>query len=269
MSRLSEFKDKINPKQGTIEFNISNENLFSDNSQTKIIDEVLVHDTKFALHRTKDMMLIFSHTSPDHGRRLSKLNLDDVGNAQRYSITFTWSDDKVILYIGAFGVESRGLIIGDFEKINSITAEQMTSTFSYEIFDFLQNNNFADISTDELKEVFSQHDDIIKLDESDESPLICAKYFDEYYIFAEAQPTIATKTILIMSARKIPNKFIDTLSEKNFATIISSFHEKVAENFTWKTKILDDVDHKKELAIIAFSSVIYEHKYRNFLREYS
>ncbi len=269
MLKPFKFNDKINPKQGTIDIT-THYNFFAVDSRIIIIDKFKIQDTVFALYRTTDMMLIFSHTSPNHGQRLSKLNLHDVGNAQKYKVTITWSDDTVILYMGALGVKSGKLIIGDFEKINSITTEQMTSTFSYEISDYLQTYNFTNISTDEIKEVFSQHDDVIKLDESnDDSPLICAKYFDEYYIFAQAQPIIATKTILILSARKIPNKFIDTLSEQNFVTIISSFHEKVAENFIWKAKILDDVDHKKELATLAFSSVIYEQKYRNFLREYS
>ena len=117
MFNLSRFTDKVDPNQGTIDIVISDHNLFFNTTEPLVIDRFVVKDTEFALHRTKDMMLVFSHTNQKHGKRISQLNLQDVGNAQKHKLTLTWSDDEVRLYMGALGTKSGKLIIGDFKKI--------------------------------------------------------------------------------------------------------------------------------------------------------
>jgi len=146
--------------------------------------------------------------------------------------------------------------------------EEMTSNFSYKISDIFKIRNLANFSNDELEKTFREHDDAIRLTEGDDSAIACSKYFDDYYIFAQGNPNVQEKSIMILSAYKIPIKFINSLASKDFVTIIGSFFEEVAENFVWKDKVTDKENPKKVIAEFAFASTIYDKKYLGFLQKY-
>ena len=112
---LSNHKDKINPREGSITFKISNHHLFTPSSDVITVDRFMVKDTEFLIQREPNMSLIFQHSSPETGTRISKLDLNEVGQAPKHFLAFTWSDKEVVLYMGIDG--GRKIVQGKYQKL--------------------------------------------------------------------------------------------------------------------------------------------------------
>jgi len=106
-------KNQVDPNLGTLTFWIMNHNLFSREGEVGLF-EFKVDDIEFLLKRNPKMELIFQHSNSKNGTRISKLDLNKVGDAEKHFVCLTWSDKEVNLSMCA---EGKKLVNGVFEKI--------------------------------------------------------------------------------------------------------------------------------------------------------
>ncbi len=112
---LEQFKDKINPTEGTISIKISKHNLFEPTVTPITVSRIVVGDTEFLLQREPNMMLVFQHISPNTGTRVSRLDMTKVPKAEQHQIIFAWSSKEVRIYMG---VPNQGEPVqGDYKKL--------------------------------------------------------------------------------------------------------------------------------------------------------
>jgi hypothetical protein len=108
------FASIINTDSGSISFSIGNLNLFRESVEPITIDSVQVNGTEFLLQREPDMKLVFQHTSPKFGMRISRLDLRKVPNSIENMIVFTWSPEEIRVYME---VKGQAPVKGDYIKV--------------------------------------------------------------------------------------------------------------------------------------------------------
>jgi len=108
------FASIINTDSGSISFTVGNHNLFEETVKPITIDSVQVNGTEFLLQREPDMKLVFQHTSPKFGTRISRLDLRKVPKSIENMIVFTWSPEDIRVYIE---VKGRTPVQGDYIKV--------------------------------------------------------------------------------------------------------------------------------------------------------
>ena len=106
-------KTGLDPNNGTTIFWMLNQSIFTQEGIV-IVYKAKAEDTEFLLKRDESRNLIFQHSNPKFGTRISKLNLDDVEKGEAYFVCLRWSPEKINL---DFGAKGKKLTEGIFEKI--------------------------------------------------------------------------------------------------------------------------------------------------------
>ena len=114
---FEKFKDNVNPNIGSFTFKVSNHNLFQPTTGPMKIARVIVKDTEFLLQRESNMMLVFQHVNPKTGTRISRLDINDVGEAKQHMFVLIWSEKEIRVYMGVTIPPGRKPVQGDFQKV--------------------------------------------------------------------------------------------------------------------------------------------------------
>ena len=151
--------------------------------------------------------------------------------------------------------------------------EEITGKFAYKLSPTYDLVNTVKVSVQDAIKTFREHDDVLRLDDQDDGPIYCSKFFNDYYILATGIVKTQDKSITILDAKRIPVKFINTLPSKDFVTIVDSFYNKVSPNFgnnkqTVFKKTITDPTSKQELMQLAMMSVIEHDEYKKLQNEY-
>lgn len=154
-----------------------------------------------------------------------------------------------------------------------MNVEEMTKTFSYKLAPAYEALNIVKVSDQDAIKTFREHDDVIRLDDQDDGPLYCSKFFNDYYVLATGLVKIEDNSITILEAKRIPIKFINTLPSKDFVTIVDSFYNKVSPDFgrnrqTVFKKTITDTISKREIMQLAMVSIIQHKEYLKLQNDY-
>lgn len=114
---FEKFKDNVNPNVGSFTFKVSNHNLFQPTPGPMNIARTIVKDTEFSLQRESNMMLVFQHVNPTTGTRISRLDINEVGEAKQHVFILTWSEKDIRVYMGMTNPPGRKIVQGDFQKV--------------------------------------------------------------------------------------------------------------------------------------------------------
>lgn len=95
--------DKINEKEGTLEFRVSKGNLMNTSLENVLFFDVQVSESRFALHRDKNFELVFTHWNIRTGIKIAKVNVRQLDIDRGLFIALTWSEKENNLYVGEVG----------------------------------------------------------------------------------------------------------------------------------------------------------------------
>lgn len=95
--------DKINEKEGTLEFRVSKGNLMDTSLKNLLFFDVKLGESRFALHRDKNFDLVFTHWNMRTGIRVAKVNIREFNVDRGLFIALTWSSKENNFYVGEEG----------------------------------------------------------------------------------------------------------------------------------------------------------------------
>jgi len=95
--------DKIDEKEGTLEFRITKGNLMDTSLENVLFFDIQVGESRFALHRDKNLELVFTHWNIKAGIRVAKVNIRGLNADKGLFIALTWSEKESYLYVGEEG----------------------------------------------------------------------------------------------------------------------------------------------------------------------
>lgn len=98
--------NKINEKEGTLEFRVSKGNLMDTLLESVLLFDVQIGESRFALHRDKNFELVFTHWNTKTGVRIAKVNIREFNIDRGLFIALTWSEKENNLYAGEEGGSS-------------------------------------------------------------------------------------------------------------------------------------------------------------------
>ncbi|NMG83273.1 MAG: hypothetical protein GIS02_03585 [Methanosarcinales archaeon] len=95
--------EKVDEKEGTLEFRITKGNLMNTSLENVLFFDIQVRDSRFALHRDKNVDLVFTHWNTKMGIRVAKINIREFSADGGLFIALTWSGKESYLYAGEEG----------------------------------------------------------------------------------------------------------------------------------------------------------------------
>ncbi|MCL0089771.1 hypothetical protein M1O54_05415 [Dehalococcoidia bacterium] len=95
--------DRIDEKEGTLEFRITDGNLMDTSLENVLLFDVQVGESRFALHRDKNLHLIFTHWNIKTAIRVARVNIREFNADKGLFIALTWSGEENYLYVGEEG----------------------------------------------------------------------------------------------------------------------------------------------------------------------
>lgn len=95
--------DKIDEKEGTLEFRVTKGNLMDISLESVLFFDVQVGESRFALHRDENFDLISTHWNTRTGIRMAKVNIREFNDDMGLFIALTWSEKENYLYVGEKG----------------------------------------------------------------------------------------------------------------------------------------------------------------------
>lgn len=97
--------DKINEKEGTLEFWASKGSLLDASLESVLFFDIQIGESRFALHRDKNFNLVYTHWNTRTGIRIAEVNVGDFSKDRnrRLYIALAWSDKENNLSVGEEG----------------------------------------------------------------------------------------------------------------------------------------------------------------------
>lgn len=94
--------EQLNEKVGSIEFVVSESNLFEQGIPLVRILEIGKGQTVFILERDPNFNLRFIQSNPNYQTKIAEVNIKDFHNAPKLFIAFTWSQEENTIYVGDY-----------------------------------------------------------------------------------------------------------------------------------------------------------------------
>ncbi len=99
--------EQLNEQEGTVEFVVSESNLFDEGTPLIRILEIAKGQTVFILERDSDFNLRFIQSNPSYETKTAKISIRDFHDAPKLFVAFTWSEKENTIYVGDYGSEFR------------------------------------------------------------------------------------------------------------------------------------------------------------------
>jgi hypothetical protein len=94
--------EQLNEKEGTIEFTVSESNLFDEKIPLLRIIEIAKGQTVFILERDDGLNLRFAQSNPNYDTKIAKINIREFRDSKKLFIAFTWSEKENMIYVGGY-----------------------------------------------------------------------------------------------------------------------------------------------------------------------